>query len=1040
MHTLDGVFVLITSSRMRAIYHTQRASENRYGILTFRARILARRYMTVIIVVYSNSRVQLSRLRSEIQGRRIAAELGRSDRCPWVTYGYLWATYVLPEADPAWLEFRRQRQEAEIWRDYQAQRPQQSASSAASSTISVPATTSVLQPTANNPVPTTSENVPAVPAPGTARALPMPQNQALIAPNSYGPFLGAQTLAPSSGTLSTTHANQARLQSSSRSSLPRRTSQRPAGRPAGSTTRLAPSLAMSGPNIESCVFINSDGVRMFRLTVQVYPPIAPKSKLPLFVYDALKFDWRNYLEAHGLLFEYDLPASTPVQELLHRAITDLSRGNYSFPPILRYGDTAGAPMPYLQLLAHKNKGKNTGGIKLASVMKPSHWTIEHLAADRNYFAAPDVCIEYEYNRPNRFLIRIIPTVFPLYRQVEGVKHECITSITYRRFPRDGGSLQSASSQVCFCAQDEHKDEDSECAEGDDQLVARMLLPSTSTTFSPPSPSFFATNPSVDISQPGPSSAVALASAFVPSTPLRPRSALPPRPRTPSPRPRLALRSLPTATSSLSVSSSAASAANSSGLPREIWSENTVFLPEPVGDVDRLDIESFMDSVYSAATVGGSTVALHINATDIDDAHRQYVAIIDDCLRQGDCERILVKPHQRIFSLQYPQSATGPGVERETLWSVFSGFDLPSLLMSREDNFSTLRPLFTSTDIPVPASRLDIVRRLGAVTALLLISGRWPFPLDPSIFQYLIHGGNLHALHPSFVGEWHPSLRQRLLSLIDLGPDADLTPFESDLATYLDSSATVYRRRDLATHLAIPPLLLHIAILGTASPPYWAAFKAGFDLPCPRNDFTFSKMIKRFQGGSEAFLSLCNTSFISDAEVFLNSVNFLTPTGTSQWTASLRTLAADPFLTCQGLFERFVRGSGIPCRNRFEEARGSFSSIIDLTRIDTPGFRGQIVAWAATGSPFIDLASDTIDIGPIATNDGAYAVEENQLYASAGTICFRTCTRSMRYPAEYLLQLASTTYTEGSEPSNFQEAFNFWILRECLLTIGRHSMA
>ncbi|KAK6992846.1 hypothetical protein R3P38DRAFT_3224689 [Favolaschia claudopus] len=909
--------------------------------------------------------------------------------------------------DPAWLEFRRQRQEQEIWRDYQAQRPQQSASSAASSTISVPATTSVLQPTANNPVPTTSENVPAVPAPArvtqsylSARALPMPQNQALIAPNSYGPFLGAQTLAPSSGTLSTTHANQARLQSSSRSSLPRRTSQRPAGRPAGSTTRLAPSLAMSGPNIESCVFINSDGVRMFRLTVQGLSSHCAKEQIAPLCVRRSEVRLRNYLEAHGLLFEYDLPASTPVQELLHRAITDLSRGNYSFPPILRYGDTAGAPMPYLQLLAHKNKGKNTGGIKLASVMKPSHWTIEHLAADRNYFAAPDVCIEYEYSRPNRFLIRIIPTVFPLYRQVEGVKHECITSITYRRFPRDGGSLQSASSQVCFCAQDEHKDEDSECAEGDDQLVARMLLPSTSTTFSPPS-------------------AVALASAFVPSTPLRPRSALPPRPRTPSPRPRLALRSLPTATSSLSVSSSAASAANSSGLPREIWSENTVFLPEPVGDVDRLDIESFMDSVYSAATVE----ALPSHSTSMPPTSTMPT---DNTLPSS--------------TTAYARSATGPGVERETLWSVFSGFDLSSLLMSREDNFSTLRPLFTSTDIPVPASRLDIVRRLGAVTALLLISGRWPFPLDPSIFQYLIHGGNLHALHPSFVGEWHPSLRQRLLSLIDLGPDADLHPFESDLATYLDSSATVYRRRDLATHLAIPPLLLHIAILGTASPPYWAAFKAGFDLPCPRNDFTFSKMIKRFQGGSEAFLSLCNTSFISDAEVFLNSVNFLTPTGTSQWTASLRTLAADPFLTCQGLFERFVRGSGIPCRNRFEEARGSFSSIIDLTRIDTPGFRGQIVAWAATGSPFIDLASDTIDIGPIATNDGAYAVEENQLYASAGTICFRTCTRSMRYPAEYLLQLASTTYTEGSEPSNFQEAFNFWILRECLLTIGRHSMA
>ncbi|KAK6988902.1 hypothetical protein R3P38DRAFT_238389 [Favolaschia claudopus] len=950
--------------------------------------------------------------------------------------------------DPAWLEFRRQRQEAQIWHEYVAQRQSQSESS---STALVPATTSVSQPSGNNPAQSTSQNIPAVPAPArvtqsylSARALPTPQNQVLIAPSSYGPFLGAHTLAPSSGTLSTTHVNQARLQSSSRSSLPRRTSQRPAGRPVGSTSRLPPSISMAGPNMESCVFTDSDGVRMYRVTVQVYPPIKLHSKFQLSVYDALKIDWRNFLESHRLLFTCDLPATTTVQDLLQRVVTNLSRENYSLPPIIRYGDITGAPTPYLQLLALKNKGKNTGGIKLNTAIKPNNWTIEHLAADRNYFAAPDTCIESNMNRPNRFIIRMIPTVFPLFYHEGLVKHYCISTIAYSRFPHDGGSLQS-SSKICVCESvpyndPQHEDGDS----GDMEFVSQMLLPSTSATgLSRSSSGVFVTDPFAGLSQSGPSTAITLAPAFVPSSPPGPRGALPMRPRTPSPRPRLALRSLTTTVSSQPASSfvpPAPPAVNSTALPREIWSENTMFVPEPVGDIERLDLDSFMDTVYATASAGGATVPLRINATDIDDACNKFIAIIDDCLRQGDCERILVKPHQRIFSLQYPQSATGPGVEREVLWSIYSKFDMPSLLMPREDNFSTLRPLFNSPEIPVPASRLKIIQRLGAVAALLLISGRWPSPFDPAIFQYLVHGRNLHALHPNVVGEWHPSLRQRILSLIELGPNADLTAFESDFATYLDSSAIVYRDRDLATHLAIAPVLLYLAILGTASGPYWTAFQSGFDLPCPRNELTFSKMIRLFQGGSEAFLSLYNTSFISDAEVLLNSVNFMTPNGTSQWTARLRTMTADPLLTFHGLFEKFVRGSGVPCRDRFEDVRASFSSIIDLSRINTPGFRGQMVAWAATGSPFIDLGSDTIDIGPIATDDGGYALEENQLYASAGTVCFRTCTRSMRYPIDYLFQLASGIYTEGSEPSTFQEAFDFWILRECLLTIGRHSMA
>lgn len=70
----------------------------------------------------------------------------------------------------------------------------------------------------------------------------------------------------------------------------------------------------------------------------------------------------------------------------------------------------------------------------------------------------------------------------------------------------------------------------------------------------------------------------------------------------------------------------------------------------------------------------------------------------------------------------------------------------------------------------------------------------------------------------------------------------------------------------------------------------------------------------------------------------------------------------------------------------------------------------------------------------------YASEYSELYAGAGTICFRTCTRSMRYPIEYLQGLARVHYEDTQEPSSFQQAYDFWMLRECLRAIGRHSMA
>jgi hypothetical protein len=63
-------------------------------------------------------------------------------------------------------------------------------------------------------------------------------------------------------------------------------------------------------------------------------------------------------------------------------------------------------------------------------------------------------------------------------------------------------------------------------------------------------------------------------------------------------------------------------------------------------------------------------------------------------------------------------------------------------------------------------------------------------------------------------------------------------------------------------------------------------------------------------------------------------------------------------------------------------------------------------------------------------------------ANMGTLSFRTCFRSVRFPASYFVQLATAQYTGNptSEPASFIDAYHSWLLIEILGSIGNHSMA
>ena len=92
----------------------------------------------------------------------------------------------------------------------------------------------------------------------------------------------------------------------------------------------------------------------------------------------------------------------------------------------------------------------------------------------------------------------------------------------------------------------------------------------------------------------------------------------------------------------------------------------------------------------------------------------------------------------------------------------------------------------------PSARGQSLATLGALTSLLIINGIAPVPLSPVLLHYFIHQSDLNAIHPSFLGNWYPDLRQLIQNWLAIGHTGDLTPFESHFITYHDMQVLCYQ--------------------------------------------------------------------------------------------------------------------------------------------------------------------------------------------------------------------------------------------------------
>jgi hypothetical protein len=124
----------------------------------------------------------------------------------------------------------------------------------------------------------------------------------------------------------------------------------------------------------------------------------------------------------------------------------------------------------------------------------------------------------------------------------------------------------------------------------------------------------------------------------------------------------------------------------------------------------------------------------------------------------------------------------------------------------------------------------------------------------------------------------------------------------------------------------------------------------FSKICRIHSLNYSQVIKSWDGGSENFFSLLWTSHISSYANLADHLTFVEPSpALCDQLRRARRASNDTFTSFASLLIDFLKGSGIPCPGRFEEAKGHFNKIVDLRQTDAEGFRAKMFCWATTGS-------------------------------------------------------------------------------------------
>ncbi|KAJ7120402.1 hypothetical protein C8R44DRAFT_737213 [Mycena epipterygia] len=109
---------------------------------------------------------------------------------------------------------------------------------------------------------------------------------------------------------------------------------------------------------------------------------------------------------------------------------------------------------------------------------------------------------------------------------------------------------------------------------------------------------------------------------------------------------------------------------------------------------------------------------------------------------------------------------------------------------------------------------------------MLIKGFAVDPIEIALLQFLMHNYDLHSLHPAFMSEWHPVIKNVLSLWQEAGPggNVDIPLIASHLATFHYIEVSAVKVRDQVTH---DGLLVEMLWLWEPLPEAFEAAKAHF---------------------------------------------------------------------------------------------------------------------------------------------------------------------------------------------------------------------
>ncbi|KAJ7049169.1 hypothetical protein C8F01DRAFT_1184862 [Mycena amicta] len=381
---------------------------------------------------------------------------------------------------------------------------------------------------------------------------------------------------------------------------------------------------------------------------------------------------------------------------------------------------------------------------------------------------------------------------------------------------------------------------------------------------------------------------------------------------------------------------------------------------------------------------------------------------------------------------------GPGLEEQTITDAIH-------LFTREETrwFAPLlhgcgiQPLIQreqGSELCVSRERCIRLKSLGALFGLAMIHGRIPENASPYILQYVFNNCNLASISRDSVREWDPEFLRELEDLVN--GTGDMASHRNLLTGQLgiQEKCTAEERHSIAVDV------LQRALIGPFTGNHFEikAFWSGLRLPCA-NGFALDWFIN--SRNSESVISHLSASLIHD---FTSLSPHLTPRIPANIPRLLGLPADHPIANfdIRNVFTVFLAGAGVPCPSLFNPANIRTDPVVDIANVDHARFRSRALCLAATGRTQVPTEGG-ITLAFVGPEDGAYGSDAGSRAAhmSIGRLSFATCFMTVRIPLVYLATLCTNSYPTRNDSGDeielrtLESAIDHWLFTEIVECIG-----